>query len=130
MPSSRPPSSTGSRAKGCSSIFIAERNSAISSPISTRPTHSSRANSISNRSGWPRAFAPKYFAYLDARFGQWIRSRRLPVSDLLENGQCSFKFTVEEPHRVENFAEARGCFCPVSVSEGEDTVVTQVSHDG
>src|SRR5712692_2436154 len=53
----------------------------------------------------------------------------LPSLDLVEFGPRSFKFVVEEPHRVENFAESGRCFCPVGSSKGEDAVVAQISHD-
>src|SRR3954462_1218244 len=52
-----------------------------------------------------------------------------PGLDLVEFGQRSFELVVEEPHRIENFAEGRGRSRPVGLPEGENTVVTQVSHD-
>jgi len=60
---------------------------------------------------------------------------RLPTStllsrlDLIEFGKRSFKFGIEEPHRIKNFAEGCRCSCPVSLSKGEDAVVSQISHD-
>src|SRR5260221_947649 len=53
----------------------------------------------------------------------------LPLLDLVECGKRAFEFSIEEPHRIENFAEGRGCSCPVSLSKGEDAVVSQISHD-
>src|SRR5258705_10248241 len=61
--------------------------------------------------------------------------RNLPTStlllrlDLVEFGKRSFKFGIEEPHRIKNFAEGCRCSCPVSLSKGEDAVVSQISHD-
>src|SRR6266481_2317507 len=52
----------------------------------------------------------------------------LPL-DLVEFGKRSFKFGIEEPHRIKNFAEGCRCSCPVSLSKGEDAVVAQISHD-
>src|SRR6266403_6353721 len=49
--------------------------------------------------------------------------------DLVEFGKRSFKFGIEEPHRIKNFAEGCRCSCPVSLSKGEDAVVSQISHD-
>ena len=40
-----------------------------------------------------------------------------------------FKFVIEEPHRIKNFAERCSCFCSVSSSKSEDAVVSQISHD-
>jgi hypothetical protein len=54
----------------------------------------------------------------------------LPGPDLVEFGQRSFKFVIEEPHRIENFAEGSGRFSPVSLSKREDAIVSQVSYDG
>src|SRR5258708_4618696 len=48
--------------------------------------------------------------------------------DLFEFGQRSFKFVIEEPHRIENFAEGCRCFCPVNLSKGKDAIVAQISH--
>ena len=52
----------------------------------------------------------------------------LPSLDLVEFGQRSFKFAIEEPHRIKNFAEGRRCFCPVSLPKGEDAIVAQISQ--
>src|SRR5712671_1246028 len=52
-----------------------------------------------------------------------LSSALLPSLDLVELGQGAFKLVVEEPHRIENFAEGCRCFCPVSLSKGEDAVV-------
>src|ERR1700738_744109 len=41
----------------------------------------------------------------------------------------SFKFGIEEPHRIKNFAESCRCSCPVSLSKGENAIVSQISHD-
>src|SRR4051812_2221792 len=49
--------------------------------------------------------------------------------DLVESRQRPFKFVIEEPHRIENFAEACRCFCPVGLPKGEDAVVAQISHN-
>src|SRR5437870_3824844 len=49
--------------------------------------------------------------------------------DLVEFGRRSFKFVIEEPHRIENFAQGCRCFCPVGLSKGEDAVVAQKTHD-
>src|SRR5580704_19796213 len=54
----------------------------------------------------------------------------LPTCDLFQHGQRALEFVVEEPHRIENFAEGCGCFRPVGLSKGEDAVVAQISHDG
>jgi hypothetical protein len=65
----------------------------------------------------------------------WPQPRHLPTStllprlDLVEFGKRSFKFGVEEPHRIEDFAEGCRCSGPVSLSKGEDAVVSQISHD-
>src|SRR6266404_722967 len=56
-------------------------------------------------------------------------STLLPRLDLVECGKRSFKLAIEEPHRIKNFAEGRRCSCPVSLSKGEDAVVSQISHD-
>src|SRR5215467_7116457 len=64
-----------------------------------------------------------------------IRGVRLRLSsllarlDLVELGERAFEFAVEQPHRVENFAEACRRFRPVGLSEREDAVVAQISHD-
>jgi hypothetical protein len=49
--------------------------------------------------------------------------------DLVEFEQRSFEFAVEQPHRIEDFAER--CRCPGSVGapKREDAVVSQKSHD-
>ena len=52
-----------------------------------------------------------------------------PNPDLVEFGQRSFKFVIEEPHRIKNFAEGCGFFCSVSLSKSEDAIVSQISHD-
>ena len=52
----------------------------------------------------------------------------LPSLDLIEFGQRSLKLVIEEPHRIENFADGCRCSCPVSLSKGEDAVVAQISH--
>ena len=49
--------------------------------------------------------------------------------DLVEFGKRSFKFAIEEPHRIKNFVEGCRCSCPVSLSKGEDAIVSQISHD-
>src|SRR5258708_6703454 len=56
-------------------------------------------------------------------------SSPLPRLDLVEFGERPFKFVIEEPHRIKNFAEGCGCSCPVGLSKGEDAVVSQISHD-
>jgi len=61
------------------------------------------------------------------------RSRRFlslsPNHDLVEFGQRSFKFVIEEPHRIKNFAEGCRFFCSVSLSKSEDAIVSQIPHD-
>lgn len=52
-----------------------------------------------------------------------------PRPDLVELGKRSFKFGIEESHRIKNFSEGCRCFFPVSLSKGEDAVVSQISHD-
>ena len=47
--------------------------------------------------------------------------------DLVEFGKRAFELFVEEPHRIENFAEGRGRFGPVSLSKGEHAVVSQIA---
>src|SRR5476651_2377888 len=49
--------------------------------------------------------------------------------DLIKFRQRSFKFVIEEPHRIENFAEGCRCSRPVCLSEGEHAVVAQIKHD-
>src|SRR5260370_11182342 len=67
--------------------------------------------------------------------GEARSGRHLPTStlllrlDLVEFGKRSFKFWIEEPHRIQNFAVGGRCSCPVSLSKGEDAVVSQISHD-
>ena len=58
-----------------------------------------------------------------------IQPGLLPGPDLVEFEQRSFKFAVEEPHRIEDFAESRGCLGSVGASKREDAVVSQISHD-
>jgi hypothetical protein len=58
-----------------------------------------------------------------------LTSTLLPRLDLVEFGKRSFKFGIEEPHRIKNFAEGCRCSCPVSLSKGEDAIVSQISHD-
>ena len=53
----------------------------------------------------------------------------LPRLDLVEFRTRSFKFGIEEPHRIKNFAEGCRCSCSVSLSKGEDAIVSQISHD-
>ena len=49
--------------------------------------------------------------------------------DLVEFEERSFKFLVEEPHRIEDFAESCRCRGSVDASKREDAVVSQISHD-
>src|SRR3981189_1526354 len=58
-----------------------------------------------------------------------LTSTPLPRLDFVEFGKRSFKFGIEEPHRIKNFTEGCRCSCPVSLSKGEDAVVSQISHD-
>src|ERR1700676_1845875 len=58
-----------------------------------------------------------------------LMSTLLPRLDLVEFGKRSFKFGIEEPHRIHDFAEGCRCSCPVGLSKGEDAVVSQISHD-
>jgi hypothetical protein len=53
----------------------------------------------------------------------------LPGPDSVEFGQRSFKFVVEEPHRIEDFAESCRCLGSVGASIRENAVVSQISHD-
>src|SRR6266850_8261471 len=53
----------------------------------------------------------------------------LPSLDLFRFRKGSLKLLVEEPHRIKNLAEGYRCPCPVSLSKGEDAVVSQISHD-
>jgi hypothetical protein len=67
-----------------------------------------------------------------SQFGRSSSAILSPFSlrlDLVEFGQRSFEFVIEEPHRIENFAEGCRRFCPVGLSKGEDAVVAQKSHD-
>src|SRR5262249_60641633 len=48
---------------------------------------------------------------------------------LVELGQRTVKYIIEEPHRIENFAHRCGRLCAVSFTEGEHAVIAQVSHD-
>src|SRR5215471_12822748 len=68
----------------------------------------------------------------------WIASRpscvgqctvSLASPDLLEFRLRLLELPVEEPHRVENFAEGGRCSGSVSLAEGKDAVVSQVFHD-
>src|SRR6516165_8983470 len=52
-----------------------------------------------------------------------------PSLDFFGFRKRSFKFLVEEPHRIKNFAEGSRCSCPVSLAKGENAVVAQISHD-
>jgi hypothetical protein len=53
----------------------------------------------------------------------------LPGDDLVEESERPIKLIIEQPHRIENFAKCRGCFCPVGSSERKDAVVAQIPHD-
>ena len=53
----------------------------------------------------------------------------LRLLDLTKQGQCSFEFIIEQPHRIENLADRRRCFRPVGLAKSEDTVVAEISHD-
>src|SRR5580700_10789312 len=53
----------------------------------------------------------------------------LPGDDLVKESERAVELFIEQPHRIENLAECRGCFCPVRPSEGEDAVVAQIAHD-
>ena len=52
-----------------------------------------------------------------------------PGPDPVEFGHRSFKLVVEEPHRIEDFAESCRCLGSVGASICEDAVVSQISHD-
>src|SRR5262249_11134870 len=65
---------------------------------------------------------------VSVRYRQPLILTLLPSLDLIEFGQRSLKFLIEEPHPIENFADGCRRFCPVSLSKGEDAVVAQVSH--
>src|SRR5262249_38173195 len=105
---------------------------------------SSSAIAPTFRRGYDEAVAPRICrkprippnagSSLDRRLLRECRSglRILTLSlrlDLVEFGQRPFEFVIEEPHRIENFAEGRRCFRPVGPSEGEDAIVAQKSHD-
>jgi hypothetical protein len=62
--------------------------------------------------------------------GSWDSERlaTIPDGDLVEFGQHSFTFVIEDPHRIKNFADGCGCFCPVSFSKSEDAIVAQITH--
>ena len=49
--------------------------------------------------------------------------------DVVEFDQRTFKFLIEEPHCIKNFAKSRSFLCPVSFPEGKNTIVSQISHD-
>ena len=53
----------------------------------------------------------------------------LPHLDILECRKRALELVVEQPHRIEDFAEGRGGSCPVGLAKGEDAVVAQISHD-
>src|SRR5580692_6422184 len=53
----------------------------------------------------------------------------LRLLDLAEQRQRPVEFIIEQPHRIENLADRRGCFRPVSLSKSEDAVVAEISHD-
>src|SRR5271165_2111670 len=50
--------------------------------------------------------------------------------DLVQSCDGLAELVVEQPHRVEDFAERRRGLRAVDVAEGEDAVVAQISHDG
>ncbi len=81
----------------------------------------------------PRVTGNRLRPQFDERAQKFFESSRLsaplPRLDLVEFGNRSFKFGIEEPHRIKNFAEGRRCSCPVSLPKGEDAVVAQISHD-
>src|SRR5262245_28474919 len=57
------------------------------------------------------------------------RLAQLLHSDLRELRPCAFKFVVEQPHRIEDFAKCRGSSCAVRLAESENAVVAQELHD-
>src|ERR1700687_308893 len=86
-------------------------------------------------SGPKKLFKSKWLSLpLSAHFSpvsDWrlLTSTLLPRLDPVKCGKRSFKFGIEEPHRIKNFAEGCRCSCPVSLSKGEDAIVSQISHD-
>src|SRR5579883_113951 len=49
--------------------------------------------------------------------------------DLLEFRAGLFELDVEQPHRVEDFAEACGGSRPLGLSKRKDAIVAQIFHD-
>src|SRR6266436_5428765 len=49
--------------------------------------------------------------------------------DRVEFEEHSFKFVVEEPHRIEDFAQSCRRLGSVGASKRKDAVVSQISHD-
>src|ERR1700722_8311470 len=60
---------------------------------------------------------------------EWRFSAFLPRLDFVEFGQRPFEFFVEQPHRIENFAEGRRWSWPVNLAKAEDSVIAQISHE-